>query len=48
MMEYTDGEGELRGTFEIYKAEGHSLFINGEYKKAIESYKTVTKLSFNP
>ena len=33
-----------RGTFEIYRAEGDSLYKNGEYKKAIESYNTVRDL----
>ena len=33
-----------RGTFEIYRAEGDSLYKNGDYRKAIESYTTVSIL----
>lgn len=31
-----------RGTFEIYKAEADALFKQGDYRKSIESYTTVT------
>lgn len=48
-MAYNDdgSEGGLKGTFEIYRAEGESLFKNGEYKKAIESYTNALELRNN-
>ncbi|RUS80645.1 hypothetical protein EGW08_011595 [Elysia chlorotica] len=38
-----DDESEgLAGTYEIFKAEADALFKNGDYRKAIESYTTVS------
>ena len=34
-----------RGTFEIYRAEADSLYKQGEYRKAIESY-TIVSMKF--
>ena len=40
------GEGssddQPKGSFEIFKAEGDVLFKHGEYRKALESYNTVS------
>ena len=39
---YEDGsENGINGTFEIYRAEGDSLYKNGEFRKAIISFTTV-------
>ena len=37
-----DTENGPKGTFEIYRAEGDNLYKNAEYKKAIQSYSTVS------
>lgn len=34
-----------KGTFEIYRAEADSLYKQGEYRKAIESYTIVSSES---
>ena len=41
---YDDGssEGGPKGTFEIYRAEGDVLFKRFEFKKALNSYTTVS------
>ena len=39
-----DESDGLPGTYEIYKAEADALFKNGDYRKAIESYTTVSFL----
>ena len=44
MFEETSDDLGPRGTFETYRAEGDALYKNGEYRKAIESYTTVSKL----
>lgn len=41
MYDGDESEGP-KGTFEIYKAEADSLFKQGEYKKAIDSYTIVS------
>ena len=38
-----NGSEGPRGTFEIYRAEADSLYKQGEYRKAIESYTIVSK-----
>ena len=39
---YEDGsDAGINGTFEIYRAEGDSLYKNGEFRKAITSFTTV-------
>ena len=35
-------DGAPKGSFEIYKAEGDVLFKHGEFKKALDSFNTVT------
>lgn len=37
-----ESDGGPKGTFEIYKAEADTLFKQGEYRKAIHSYTTVS------
>ena len=39
-------EGQIVGSFEIYRAEGESLFKNGAYAKAIQSFSTVNRSTF--
>ena len=41
---YDDAGSEQgpRGTFESYRAEGEGLYKNGEYRKAIDSFTTVS------
>ena len=38
----TSSEGGPKGSFENFKAEGDVLFKHGEFKKALESYNTVS------
>ena len=40
-----NGSEGPKGTFEIYRAEADSLYKQGEYRKAIESYTIVSSLS---
>lgn len=47
MFDGDESEGP-RGTFEIYKAEADSLFKQGEYRKSIESYTTVSSICTIP
>ena len=35
-------DGQARGSYEIFKAEGDVLFKQGEFKKALESFNTVS------
>ena len=39
-----NGSDGPKGTFEIYRAEADSLYKQGEYRKAIESYTIVSML----
>ncbi|CAH1774091.1 unnamed protein product [Owenia fusiformis] len=43
---YEDNNSEMgpKGTFETYRAEGDTLFKQGEYNKAIESYSTALEI----
>lgn len=36
-------DGGPKGTFEIYKAEADTLFKQGDFRKAIESYTIVSR-----
>ena len=38
-------EGGPKSSFEVYRAEADMLFKNGQYRKAIESYSTVSDLA---
>jgi len=40
-----NGSDGPKGTFEIYRAEADSLYKQGEYRKAIESYTTVSRIT---
>lgn len=44
MYDADDVDQGPRGTYEIYRAEGDSLYINGNYGKAINSYSTALEL----
>lgn len=39
-----DGEEHPKSSFVTYLAEGDKLYNAGEYQKALESYKTVSKI----
>ncbi|XP_050406246.1 outer dynein arm-docking complex subunit 4 [Patella vulgata] len=41
---YEEESDEPKGTFEIYKAEADTLYKQGEYRKAIESYTTALEI----
>lgn len=39
-----EDEGPPKSSFEIYRAEGESLFKNGNFKKAIECFSSALEL----